>query len=360
MRLISKIILYPILTVNAFIDIILLISCFGSIFRPLGIWSLVSLTELAFPFLIIINILFLLFWFVFWRKGIIISLITFLICLKPCLEYCPLHILKNRTESAEGEIKVLSYNTEGLGTHVNKDYTINNPVLRYIAESDADIVCLQEADYYILQRLSKKELLPEYPYKKFGTDMGNLVCFSKYPIISSNRINFGQSTGNSCVYYRIIIENDTVAVYNCHLQSNRLKKEEIEDYYSFIEDPSDNNFYPGSKSVVKKLLKSTELRAEQADLISKRIEKETAKYVIVCGDFNDTPISYAHRTLKKNLSDAYAKSGFGPGISYNRHKLYYRIDHILVSKNLKSINCWVDKSIKDSDHYPVFSLLSAR
>jgi exonuclease III len=361
MKLISKIILYPILTVNVVIDIILLLSCFGSLFRPFGTWPFISLTELAFPFLVIINILFLGFWLVFWRKGIIISLITFLICLRPCLDYCPLHIFKNRTEAEKGEIKILSYNTEGLGTYVNSDNTVNNPVLKYIAASGADIVCLQESNNKTLKRLNhKKDFLPEYPYKYFGTEMIGLACFSKFPIISNKKINFEKSTGNSCGYYRILIENDTVAVYNCHLQSNGLKKEEIEDYHRFMEDPSDDNYYSGSKSVLKKLLTSTKLRAEQADLISKKIGKETAKYVIVCGDFNDTPISYAHRTIEKNLTDAYSKSGFGLGISYNRHKLFYRIDHILVSNNLKPINCWVDKSIKDSDHYPILSVLSTK
>lgn len=359
MKLLSKIILYPILSVNIFIDIILLISCFNSLIRPSGIWSFVSLTELAFPFLAIINILFICFWLLFWRKGCIISLITFLLCLGPCLDYCPLHGLKNRTEASEGEIKIMSYNTEGLGESVNGDNTKNNPVLKFIAASGADIVCIQESNNSVLKRLnSNKKFLPEYPYKYFSSEMIGLACFSKFPIIVNKKIKFEKSFGNSCDYYRILIDHDTLAIYNCHLQSNGLKKEEIEDYQRFIEDPSDDNYYSGSKSVLKKLLRSTKYRAEQADIISKKIGKETAKYIIVCGDFNDTPISYAHRTIEKNLTDAYSKSGFGPGISYNRHKLYYRIDHILVSNNLKPVNCWVDKSIKDSDHYPILSVLS--
>lgn len=361
MKLIGKIILYPILTVNIFIDIILLLSCFGSLFRPFGTWPIVSLTELAFPFLAIINIIFLCFWLLFWRKGCIVSLITFLICLGPCLDYCPLHIFKTKTEASEGEIKILSYNTEGLGTSVNNDNSANNPVLEYIADSGADIVCIQESDNKVLKRLnSNRNFLPEYPYKNFSSEIIGLACFSKFPIIEYKKIKFEKSTGNSCGYYRILIKGDTLAVYNCHLQSNGLKSKEIEDYKRFMEDPSDDNYYSGSKSVLKKLLISTKLRAEQADLISKKIGKETAKFIIVCGDFNDTPISYAHRTIEKDLTDAYSKSGFGPGISYNRHKLYYRIDHILVSNNLKPANCWVDKSIKDSDHYPILSVLSAK
>ena len=35
--------------------------------------------------------------------------------------------------------------------------------------------------------------------------------------------------------------------------------------------------------------------------------------------------------------------------------MFFRIDHILASPNLKPYRCKVDRSIKQSDHYPIFS-----
>ena len=107
----------------------------------------------------------------------------------------------------------------------------------------------------------------------------------------------------------------------------------------------------------KKLLESTSMRAAQARTIAERARRETAKYVIVCGDFNDTPLSYAHSVFNRFMYDAYAKSGVGMGITYHEHNLYYRIDHILCSRNITPLHTRVDRAQKDSDHYPVISRL---
>ena len=82
---------------------------------------------------------------------------------------------------------------------------------------------------------------------------------------------------------------------------------------------------------------------------------ETAKYMIVCGDFNDTPLSYSYHLFDRFMHNAYAKSGHGMGITYHEHKLYYRIDHIFCSKNITPLYTWIDRVQKDSDHYPVIS-----
>ena len=54
----------------------------------------------------------------------------------------------------------------------------------------------------------------------------------------------------------------------------------------------------------------------------------------------------------EGLNDAFVESGNGFGISYNQNHFYFRIDNILLSKNLKSYRCTVDNTIKSSDHSP--------
>ena len=73
-----------------------------------------------------------------------------------------------------------------------------------------------------------------------------------------------------------------------------------------------------------------------------------------------TPISYTHRVIAQNLNDAFTQSGRGLGVSYNQNKFYFRIDNILISKNLQSYNCTVDQSIKESDHYPIWCYIAKR
>ena len=93
--------------------------------------------------------------------------------------------------------------------------------------------------------------------------------------------------------------------------------------------------------------------------VAEEIKKIDTDYVLVCGDFNDTPISYAHRTIQGPLKDAYAASGRGVGVTYNENFFWFRIDNILHSANMKPINCTVDK-VRYSDHYPLWCYLQLK
>ena len=79
--------------------------------------------------------------------------------------------------------------------------------------------------------------------------------------------------------------------------------------------------------------------------------------IILCGDFNDTPLSYAYRTVCGSLSDAYAEAGVGPGISYNRSIFRFRIDHLLHSSDMRAYCATVDNRVRLSDHYPLWCVL---
>ncbi|MGH2645903.1 MAG: endonuclease/exonuclease/phosphatase family protein, partial [Chitinophagaceae bacterium] len=78
---------------------------------------------------------------------------------------------------------------------------------------------------------------------------------------------------------------------------------------------------------------------------------------ILCGDFNDTPNSYAYFKISKNLQDAFLKKGFGLGRTYSTIAPTLRIDYILASPSfsVQSYHC-IKKVL--SDHYPVISTIS--
>ncbi len=109
--------------------------------------------------------------------------------------------------------------------------------------------------------------------------------------------------------------------------------------------------------MIRKLADAVCVRAVQADSVANVIHRNRTDYMIVCGDFNDSPVSYTHRVVGKGLVDAYAEAGFGPGFSYNQSMLYFRIDHLLVSEKFRVLKCDVDRSIQASDHYPVWCVL---
>lgn len=354
MKLLAKIIAYPLLAVNIIIALLVVFSCYGSLLAPIGKWPFASLSGLAFPFLFLFNIMFLILWLLTWKKGALVPLATILICLVPTLRYFPLHLSKSRNVK-EPYITVVTYNTEGLGIDDNKDWTLNNPVLNYILDLDADMVFIQEAPRDVINKASRdRKVTSIYPYVGISAATSSEAYFSKYPVAGSETINF-ENSGNGCLYLKILVGSDTLAVYNCHLQSNKLNEKEITEYHQFIKNPTDSTHYKASRKVLKNLLESTSQRAVQARTIADRASKETAKYVIVCGDFNDTPLSYSHHVFNRFMTDAYAKSGVGMGITYHEHKLYYRIDHIFCSSNITPLHTRIDRTQKDSDHYPVIS-----
>ena len=49
-------------------------------------------------------------------------------------------------------------------------------------------------------------------------------------------------------------------------------------------------------------------------------------------------------------------TGRGMGITYNQNFFWFRIDNILHSPNMTSMNCSVDK-VAYSDHYPLWCYL---
>ena len=77
------------------------------------------------------------------------------------------------------------------------------------------------------------------------------------------------------------------------------------------------------------------------------------KTFIVCGDFNDTPISYAHHLFCRRMTDAYRATANGIGRTFNRNAMYVRIDHIFCSEEWKPYACTVDRAAEASDHYPI-------
>lgn len=355
MRWYAKIVLVPLLAVNLLVAL-LLVCCAYSPMLPAESMPLLSLAGLAFPFILVANLLFLVLWIVLYRPFLLVSLVTFLLCFSQLRIFCPVNITRQNppTES----LKLLSYNilsTNFTASTANRE----NPTIAYLENSDADIICLQEFAFDALKKNEEKEnLFAGYPYKSYHLSHTNenaarfLCCISKYPILEVERLVF-DSAGNGCDKYRVKWGDDTLIVYNCHLQSNSLSNDDKDAYEQLLANPKDHMRSKETKELVTKLREAVSKRAVQADMMAADIRTESSPYIAVCGDFNDSPISYASRVLRDGLMDAYANSGNGPGFSYNRNKLFYRIDHILHSELLESYRCVVDDEVEISDHYPI-------
>ncbi|MDH6353791.1 endonuclease/exonuclease/phosphatase family metal-dependent hydrolase [Dysgonomonas sp. PH5-45] len=322
---------------------------------------------IGFIFVFVVNILFVLLWFIvgLWKYGLV-ALVCILLCWKPILTYFPMH---GRTKDVpEDCFKLLSYNVFIFNWDMNwKKGPDQNPIIKYINDSDADIVCLQEFAYEKKKRQSLeqvlKETFPDYPYSSIvnlrareSNIIYGLLCLSKYPIESSTQIPI-EARDNGAVLCKLNVKGKTVSLFINHLESNRITANDKKLYSEFMKEKTAEKFDSVTHNIRQKLNIAYQTRARQADLISEWIKNQDSDAIIVCGDFNDTPISYAYNRIKGDLNDAYYETGFGPGISYHANYFWFRIDHIMHSQNLEAFNCTVDRSIKNSDHYPIYSYL---
>ncbi|EKU87616.1 hypothetical protein HMPREF9447_05075 [Bacteroides oleiciplenus YIT 12058] len=359
---IGKFVAYLILAVNIFFISLLLLTAYSPHIKPVA-HPVESCLGLTFPIFLVINICFLIFWLIIQKyKFALFPLVALLICYSQIRTYLPVNF--HTSKLPEDSFKVLSYNIMGFDGAVKKDG--ENLILNYLKNSGADILCLQEyqtveSPHHLTQKDVDKAL-KDYPYHKIqlvGSGKGHtnrIACYSKYPILSSRKLDYA-SEYNGSVVYELKMGEDTVMLINNHLESNKLTKEDKVVYESMLKAPEKEKVKSGMRLLIRKLAEASAIRAPQADSIAQEIASSRHPYIIACGDFNDTPISYAHRVIGKELNDAFTKSGRGLGISYNQNKFYFRIDNILTSKNLKPYNCTVDRSIKESDHYPIWCYL---
>ena len=118
--------------------------------------------------------------------------------------------------------------------------------------------------------------------------------------------------------------------------------EDRSHYSAFIKNLNSETLDGLRSSIEQKLGPAFRIRARQARAVAEEIKKIDTDYVLVCGDFNDTPISYAHRTIQEFIERC-RRAGPGVGVTYNENFFWFRIDNILHSANMKPINCTVDK-----------------
>lgn len=364
MRKIPRILSTILLSINLIAILILIISAYSSYLDP-EMFPILSNMGLGYPIILLINLSYIVFWIILKKKYIQYSLIGILITCPQLFIYAPFN-LQNKDISSE-KIKVISYNVMSFNA-LRKEKNGTNTILEYLKKSNADILCLQEYNVssnpkYVTQKDVNKAL-KDYPYKSInsigGKNSGNrLAIYSKYPINKVDPIAY-KSSYNGSVAYNLKIGKKDYLLINNHFESNKITREDKVVYERIINMSKKDQIVSDTKGLISKFVEASSIRQKQAKTVANYIKNSKLPYIIICGDFNDSPLSYTNKLLEENLDNAFVKSGKGLGISYNQNKFYFRIDNILTSKNLKAHNCVVDKSIKASDHYPIFCYITKR
>ena len=319
-------------------------------------YPLLSTFGLGFPIFMLLNLGFLLFWVVFKFRWVVIPVTGFIICFGPIRTYMPLNF---KSEPPADAIKMMTWNIWNLQGWEDKSQP--NPVYEYIARQNADIVCLQEAHpKYIKQKYIDERLSAIYPYMASSDSEKKrdlLVLLSKYPIVKQEEIAYESNANHSTAFY-IKMGTDTVLVVNNHLESSRLTIDDRNNFSEMVKgDMERDSARQQSKLIIHKLSKANVKRAPEADAVAEYASQHAQYRTILCGDFNDGPISYAHHRFTHQLQDCFIESGRGLGFTFHHYAMHVRIDHIFASHHWVPYACYVDSDVKLSDHYPVISWL---
>ena len=314
---------------------------------------------LLFPLLFALVVLQAIYWFIIraWSRAAI-NTVMLLISLPTLLLYAPIRVRQTPPIDRENWIKVLSLNANAF-QFSNLGPKDQHPTTDYLAKSDADIICLQEAwlssnkSKYMSER-SLQHSLKEYPYYSSAyavKDHGSrLIVLSKYPILSTRPIDL-HSKFNGGAVFTILVGEKKLILYNLHLESFGFTKEEQKHYFQLAQEVNPKGF---TQAVGGRFSPAFKRRAKQVEQVYQDINYQESPYLLVCGDFNDTPISYTHHRLSTGLHDAIASTGRGVNYSYYFKSLIgVRIDHMLYSDQIEARAAYVDRIAEISDHKPI-------
>ncbi|CCG98356.1 endonuclease/exonuclease/phosphatase [Fibrella aestuarina BUZ 2] len=242
-------------------------------------------------------------------------------------------------------LNVLSFNSETFPAGGESTFDL--------ASLKADIACFQE--YSPNEPIEQQYAATFKKLTCFGDvrEVG-LALFSKYPIVNQYGRIWDRTQGpdiNGFLCADIAYGADTIRVVNVHLWSMGVRTNQAMDALK-----------KGQLGVFCHELADTFVRLKEGFENRNAQFREVETYVvgsrypvIICGDFNETPIGYSYGKLSQNFKNAFEEAGEGLGFTLNRHPYCVRIDQQFVSSDWHIKACQTLSGISFSDHFPVLA-----
>jgi endonuclease/exonuclease/phosphatase family metal-dependent hydrolase len=298
-------------------------------------FGLLSVMSLSMPLLLFSNAFFLTYWLLKLKKQLFVSLVVL------GLGYNTLQTLfrfQEKKNFLNEDLKVMSYNVRLFNkSKWSKNDSLGEKTALLIRKKNPDVLGMQE--YYPTNKVPL-----DFPYSYVeknpnGRSLAKQALFSKHKMIDKGSLNFEKS-GNNAIFADIVVKEDTLRIYNIHLESMSIDKNK------------DNFGQKDSEALLSRFKKSF---AKQVVQVQKIVEHQKASpyKTIFLGDFNNTAFSWVYRQLSNGKKDAFVEAGVGLGKSFD-YVFPFRIDFIL-TENCFEINNFKTFNVPYSDHYPIMA-----
>ncbi|MEM6842982.1 MAG: endonuclease/exonuclease/phosphatase family protein [Bacteroidota bacterium] len=322
---------------------------------PAQAW-LMGFISLTIPGLLLLHAFLLTYYIVQRKKWYIYSLIALALGYQYLLASFS---VSNPADPTEETFSILSYNVRVFNTYayLQDENEPGKAMIDWLASDTAQVKCLQE--YYnndrsgIFNTTAQLGLRGTYQahiqpnlINRIGAEFG-LAIFSRYPVLQRGIIALPDSA-HFGIYVDLKVRQDTVRVYNVHLQSMSIDERDLSNF-----EGVKNNY----TSVFQKLKQGFVGRASQVDYLVSHLQNSPHP-VVVCGDFNDLPYSYTYFRMRRKLQNAFEQAGNGLGFSYNGRLFFLRIDNQFYSQSLKAHQYRTIRQVTHSDHFPVRTVYS--
>jgi endonuclease/exonuclease/phosphatase family metal-dependent hydrolase len=339
------------LLINLLVALLFLVCSFAQSMHPAD-WWFTGFLGLFFPYLLFLLCAFFLFWLMVKWKYALFSALVLLAGAGTIQLHIPLRFSGVSLENAPGgSVRIMTWNIRHFIPFEEKKFIPNRSdhqkkIFAEIRKVNPDIICFQEFVSLPTDELKDPvKVLREqfgYRYVQFsGNDIfdtreySGTAIFSKLPILGSGLIPFSPSTENNSehtVYADVAFGRDTVRFFSVHLQSFGFGSRE----YRVIDDvkAKRDSSVIESKLLLRKMRNTFYWHGIQSDFIAQQAALSPYP-VLIAGDLNDVPGSYAYAAVRGDRGDVFLDKGAGLGPTFTSSSSFIlqllptlRIDYI--------------------------------
>lgn len=341
---------------------------------PPSVSWIVNLFALLFPFFLILQLGFLVFWLLVKRKLALLPIITLILCSHLIGSFFGFHPNSKEKQTDAFSFRVATWNAHLFNFFENQGF-LDHGMMQEAKNFKADVLAVQELVFSLdtLSPITLEKVKKKLGYKyvaaandrAFGVHTNIrqkneryhpfcVAIFSNYPILRWQKVQDIKEYNHTFLWADILVNNDTIRFFNIHLQSMHFAKKD----YEFVENIDNGGMDVDAmkktgKNILRKMRTANLLRSSQARAVREAISKSPYP-VIVCGDMNDVPNSNAYQIISDGLHDAFTEKGWGIGRTFKFLSPTLRIDYVLHSQSLPVEQVQVLRS-RQSDHSPVIA-----